>query len=195
MALNLESFNVAKGKIAESVSLPDYYMDYVDETINLDRYNRDCCPLHDEDSPSFFYFEDSGRFHCFGCDKSGTVVDLHYYLRKREEPSFNYIRAVLELSELYKVNIPDIFKNVDLKEKIKLGNDSKLKFKKPEELVKPVKKDIVDLENFIIKNKNNLGLEQFKEVINDLDSILFLECDLVKEIADLKSKVKTYLNK
>ena len=186
MSLNKEALELAKMKLTESISLPDYYMDYVDEGIDLDRYNRDCCPLHDEDSPSFFYFEDSGRFHCFGCDKSGSVVDLHYHLKRRDEPSYNMIRAVKDLGNLYSVEIPNLFKNIDLKEKLNLGTSSKLAFKKPEELVKPLKKDISDFEVLLLKNKNNLPLNRFMNYVNQLDKILFKEGDVLGELKKLK---------
>lgn len=195
MSLNIEALELAKTKLTESISLPDYYMDYVDETIDLDRYNRDCCPLHDEDSPSFFYFEDSGRFHCFGCDKSGSVVDLHYFLKKRDEPTYNMIRAIKDLGALYSVIIPNLFKNIDLKEKINLGTSSKLAFKKPEELVKPLKKDISDFESLLIKNKSNLDLIRFMHYVNGLDKIIFKDGDILRELRKLKSDLLTDLSK
>ena len=40
------------------------------------------CPLpgHKEKTPSFTIFTDQDRFHCFGCDADGNVVDLHMEL-------------------------------------------------------------------------------------------------------------------
>jgi hypothetical protein len=35
------------------------------------------CPLHDEGTPSFTIFTEDNHFHCFGCKKRGTVIDLH----------------------------------------------------------------------------------------------------------------------
>lgn len=35
-----------------------------------------CCPFHNEKTPSFKVNQSTGRFHCFGCGKDGTVVDL-----------------------------------------------------------------------------------------------------------------------
>lgn len=43
-----------------------------------------CCPLHDENTASFRYYENEDTFYCFGCDKGGDVVMLHKYLRERE---------------------------------------------------------------------------------------------------------------
>ena len=34
------------------------------------------CPLHKETNPSFYIYSDSQRWHCFGCNKGGDVLDL-----------------------------------------------------------------------------------------------------------------------
>lgn len=34
-----------------------------------------CCPFHDDRSPSFTIFAGGERFHCFGCEASGDVLD------------------------------------------------------------------------------------------------------------------------
>ncbi len=35
-----------------------------------------CCPFHSEKSASFHVLDDKGMFHCFGCQASGSVIDL-----------------------------------------------------------------------------------------------------------------------
>lgn len=35
-----------------------------------------CCPIHNDDTPSFKVFEESNTFYCFGCGRAGRPVDL-----------------------------------------------------------------------------------------------------------------------
>lgn len=47
-----------------------------------DRFKTSCpLPGHHDQSPSFVLYVDQGRFHCFGCGRSGDVFDLtgHYF--------------------------------------------------------------------------------------------------------------------
>ena len=42
------------------------------------------CPLHQERTPSFYVYEDSKRWHCFGaCGAGGDVIDLLAAVRRR----------------------------------------------------------------------------------------------------------------
>lgn len=54
--------------------LDGYYDVY---PVNFDRDPRACCPLHDEDTPSFRYYEDTESFYCFGCGVGGNIINLH----------------------------------------------------------------------------------------------------------------------
>lgn len=45
------------------------------------------CPLHSDKNPSMLFQDDSGRFRCFGCGKSGDAADfvsLYYGIPARE---------------------------------------------------------------------------------------------------------------
>jgi hypothetical protein len=43
------------------------------------------CPFHCERSPSFFIFENSNKYHCFGCGEHGDAID---FVRKLDGCSF-----------------------------------------------------------------------------------------------------------
>ena len=54
------------------------------------------CPLHKESKPSFFVFTDTQRWHCFGCNKRGDVLDLVQAIEGWDFPT-----ALQELAEEY----------------------------------------------------------------------------------------------
>lgn len=50
----------------------------VGASVKLRRAGRElvgCCPLHDDRSPSFTIFDGGARWHCFGCNLGGDVLD------------------------------------------------------------------------------------------------------------------------
>lgn len=63
--------------------IPDYYSLY---PVNFDAKPVACCPLHDEDTPSMRYYEETNSFYCFGCGRGGSVVTLFrlFYNRMRD---------------------------------------------------------------------------------------------------------------
>lgn len=190
MAINFDTFLIAKTKIEEQVPLPTYYHDYIDAEIDLDSYNKDCCPLHDEDSPSFFYFGD-GRFHCFGCDKFGKVSDLHYFVQQRNDPSYTRTKAVLDLAKLYNIDIPNIFKSVTLDDApSSFFKTEKIPFKKREELTKPTKKMKTETEKMLKNAKANLPVLVYKKYVDEFDSILFRDSAVEKEIKLLQCALR-----
>lgn len=76
--------------------LPGYYDLY---PVDFDNDPRACCPLHDEDTPSFRYYEDTHSFYCFGCQKGGRdITVLHRMFAERlngreveEEEAIGYL--------------------------------------------------------------------------------------------------------
>lgn len=54
-----------------------------------------CCPLHNEDTPSFVWYVDSNTFHCFGCGAGSDVIDLFMGLYK-----VDFKEAIKELGKL-----------------------------------------------------------------------------------------------
>ena len=46
------------------------------------------CPIHNEKTPSFWIYPDTGKYRCYGCGSAGDAVDLH-----RELTGESYIEA------------------------------------------------------------------------------------------------------
>ena len=42
------------------------------------------CPFHNEKTPSFHIFKKTNSFKCFGCGKSGSVIDFVMEYKKLE---------------------------------------------------------------------------------------------------------------
>ena len=63
-------------------------VDVVGQYVQLRRVGRNwigLCPFHAEKSPSFNVREETGRYHCFGCDKSG---DVFTFVQEHEHVDF-----------------------------------------------------------------------------------------------------------
>jgi hypothetical protein len=73
-----------KEKIISSASIVNIISGYVNLTKKGDSY-KGLCPFHDEKTPSFSVSEKKRIFKCFGCGKTGSVVD---FIMEREQKSF-----------------------------------------------------------------------------------------------------------
>ena len=80
------------------------------------------CPLHDDINPSMgIIYNGSGDeiFHCFGCNKWGSIVDLHMGVCRRLLRKYlNEEEALKDLCRIFnipieKVKLPDNDKKVD----------------------------------------------------------------------------------
>lgn len=67
----------------------EYYQEHIDKGVNLAQSPKQCCPFHKEDTPSFSYNVNTGRWFCFGrCHCGGDVIDMHqrwFHLESRVE--------------------------------------------------------------------------------------------------------------
>lgn len=92
---NIQSVEVSKqmrAEVLKKVSIPlyfseiivpqlgDYYSLY---PVDFDNKPTVCCPLHDEDTPSCRYYEETNSFYCFGCQRGGSVIELHSYYAEK----------------------------------------------------------------------------------------------------------------
>lgn len=60
------------------------------------------CPFHNEKTPSFNIFEDTQRYYCFGCQKSGYITN---YLMDKEGLSWH--ESLARLCEIYNIQLDD----------------------------------------------------------------------------------------
>ena len=88
-------------RIRSTVSI----VDIVGQHVQLKRTGRNwvgLCPFHAERTPSFNVREETGRYRCFGCDKSG---DVFTFVQETEHTDFvgavEYLanRAGIQLTE------------------------------------------------------------------------------------------------
>lgn len=86
-------------EVVESVNISDFIGLYV----NLKRvgsYHVGLCPFHNEKTPSFNVNENRNRYHCFGCDASGDVIDFLINYEK-----IYFIDAVKKLADFSGINL------------------------------------------------------------------------------------------
>lgn len=171
--INQESLIEAKCVLNSNISMVDYYKDFVDDDVDLGYSPLVNCPLHDESTPSFKYFDDTNTFYCFGCGKGGpnmgTVVDLHYYLNKRNNLNYSIVKSIYELSRVYKIQIPDLYKVSDMNclEKALRGYGKVKTYNLDIETPLRVIQNQVERYLKVIKQKDfNLYIEYLKKVDN-----------------------------
>ena len=92
-------------------TIPEYYKEMINRSVDLLENPKQCCPFHTEDTPSFSYSAERGKWRCFGgCKCGGDVIDLHrknYRLATRQdaERSLNALCGIVKRVEIYKENV------------------------------------------------------------------------------------------
>lgn len=70
-------------------SVPEYYAEFIDKSVDLTLEPKQCCPFHKENTPSFSYNMATGRWSCFGqCHAHGDVIEMHrrwFHFNSRQE--------------------------------------------------------------------------------------------------------------
>lgn len=83
----------------DDIIIPSGYYDAGTYGVDFELRATVCCPLHDEDTPSFRYYPETTSFYCFGCGAGGNIVNLHMkfmtkvngtYVKKEEAIDFLY---------------------------------------------------------------------------------------------------------
>lgn len=150
MSVDKEKFREACEILREGISITEYLENEGHVSYELDETNKMIkCPFpdHDDGTPSFSYNLDKKLFNCFGCDRGGDIINLHYYMMKLENERYTRIKAVKDLSKEYGIKIPNLYRT-----ELKTGIVNKY-----------TKKD-VDL--------NNLKEEFYKEKIKGYEVVI-----------------------
>lgn len=97
-------------------TIPEYFREFINQSVDLDSQPKQCCPFHTEDTPSFSYSREKGVWRCFGgCHSGGDVIELHrknYRLKTRAD-------AEKSLCNLYCITMQQVGCAVVDKEKIR----------------------------------------------------------------------------
>lgn len=75
-------------------TVPEYYREYINRSVDLIEEPKQCCPFHKENTPSFSYMREKGVWSCFGaCHCIGAdVIEMHrrhFKLSTRDEAERN----------------------------------------------------------------------------------------------------------
>lgn len=59
-------------------TVPEYYSEQINKGVDLVAEPKQCCPFHQENTPSFSFNVATGRWSCFGkCHAHGGVEEMH----------------------------------------------------------------------------------------------------------------------
>ena len=159
-------------------TIPDYYSTYKP---NFDVSNVACCPLHDEETPSMRYYEETNSCYCFGCRQGGGPVQLYqaFYNRMND--------TEIETEEIVNFLYEYFIRGKDTRELDTLNTEDK-SINTPVEMI-ILNKYRIDLERRISFNKET-SLEAKEAVwkeLDNIDTLLSKNCILA---ADAKKRLE-----
>jgi len=113
--LQTVNYEYLKEQLMDTVSLSEYLTEVAGE-LDVGRDNKIRCPLpnHDDSTPSFFFDDAKKVFKCFGCQKGGTVVELHQQMTEK-----SWQDSVEDLCKIYKIPIDYLKSNKKFEKKSK----------------------------------------------------------------------------
>lgn len=88
-------------RIRETVDIVEIVNEYVSLKRRGRRYSA-CCPFHNEKTPSFFVFQETGTYKCFSCGEHGDAIA---FLMKHGGKT--YIEAIRYLAQKYNIELKE----------------------------------------------------------------------------------------
>lgn len=176
-------------KLVDNISVIDYYNTRVVPN-RLDRKfyplsvhkKAGICPFHPDTDPSFHIWPKSENnayesFHCFGCKKSGTIVQFHqYWMKENYNKIMDKNAAMLDLAQLYGIEL-----ELD-------NNTGKLKVESPFDIARKKMGLLNEKENKTVSSTMNLT--KFKKFNGEVKSKIE-QMSQVYEVSD-EQVVKMY---
>jgi DNA primase len=119
MSIEVSSFKELSAVIKEKIDLKDYLEKDGIELKKTVQGGIGLCPFHKEKTPSFSVFSDTQTYHCFGCQKHGSIID---YVMEREGLDFkSTITTLAERNNIQlKLSPEDELKQKNIKEAYRL---------------------------------------------------------------------------
>lgn len=183
--INWDAYRVAADEIRKNVDIPKYFNDNISDKINLMAQTLVCCPLHDETTPSFKYFSDTETFYCFGCERGGTVVELHHYLGQRNIDNYTKVKALLDISKDYDIKIPNIF-DERYTDKSKLFKHRNVRINKDKKYPIPWILNEIEKKLEIIKRED---LVRYINLCNSVDKIYLVGDDSREKLLNILERL------
>lgn len=191
---DIVDFNKAIDEIKLKVTIPKYFEEIIVPELEYyySLYGADfnvkpvaLCPLHDEDTPSFRYYDETNTFYCFGCRAGGDIINLHRrFTRQRTGEDVTFIDAVKFLYDYFLKGI----ESTELPSKSKSKNEEEESISTiPEMLVysnyieglenKLIRDSSINIENriYLYNLIDKLNILTSVNMVNAMDAVRFLK--------------------
>lgn len=163
-------------QLIEQIKLSVSLTEVIQEHVHLTKVGRNLqgqCPFHNEKTPSFFVNETKGVWKCFGCGKSGDVINFF-----AEINHYNNSQAIKVLANRTGLNNTGRYRRQieELAQKRAASKENQKKFNDAMIFLNHKIKNIIEALEWITSSfKTEQELEQFGEIYHQLVYLKQLE--------------------
>jgi len=72
--------------------------EFVSQYVALDDQGRGHCPFHEDQINSFSINPDHNFWHCFACERGGSIIDFWMLWRKKAGEDYSFKATITELA-------------------------------------------------------------------------------------------------